>query len=295
MDVSIFPSLSRSDQEHQSIEDRLIDLLSHAASSDDDDEFEDIIDEVLETILSVGPHILSEAAPTPSTDGIDLHSLIFMFPPTHVFRLATVDGNATITRINPVEKYTSSFLDRNEDDCFEEDSHIDDTLPVHSTRRIVVQDLYVQGAGYTAALVQVDSTKWFCKVHIGATRFMESSVGRELASLQTIRSIWPPALSNQIRVPQLMGYVREHNTGRIAGFLGQWVPGEHLRGCDIANLSRERRLKWASQVCEAVGLLHSNALIWGDGKASNVIIDEEDDSWLIDFGGGFTEGWIDAD
>ncbi len=40
--------------------------------------------------------------------------------------------------------------------------------------------------------------------------------------------------------------------------------------------------------------MHSKGLIWGDGKASNIIMDEEDDAWLIDFGGGFTEGWIDA-
>lgn len=29
-----------------------------------------------------------------------------------------------------------------------------------------------------------------------------------------------------------------------------------------------------------------------DGKARNVIVDDEDAAWLIDFGGGFTEGWV---
>lgn len=111
MDVSIFLSLSRPGQVQQSLEDRLIDLLARATSPDtDDDEYEDIVDEVLETILDAGSHIFSEAAPTPSTDGIDLHSLVF--PPTHVFRLETVDDNATIVRIDPEEEYTSSFLDR---------------------------------------------------------------------------------------------------------------------------------------------------------------------------------------
>ena len=29
-------------------------------------------------------------------------------------------------------------------------------------------------------------------------------------------------------------------------------------------------------------------------KASNAIIDTEDDVWLVDFGGGWTEGWADG-
>ncbi|KAK4086465.1 hypothetical protein Purlil1_9311 [Purpureocillium lilacinum] len=152
MDVSIFPSLLRPGQVQQSLEDRLIDLVARATSPDtDDDEYEDIVDEVLKTILNAGSYIFSEAAPTPSTDSIDLHSLVF--PLTYVFRLEIVDDNATIVRIDPEEEYTSSFLDRDEDGSFKEDFYPNTTLPVHSTSKILIQELYVQGAGYTAALV----------------------------------------------------------------------------------------------------------------------------------------------
>jgi Ser/Thr protein kinase RdoA (MazF antagonist) len=41
--------------------------------------------------------------------------------------------------------------------------------------------------------------------------------------------------------------------------------------------------------------LHTQHIIWGDGKAANVIIDEQDDAWLIDFGGGWTDGWVDEE
>ncbi|KAK5992439.1 hypothetical protein PT974_05843 [Cladobotryum mycophilum] len=41
---------------------------------------------------------------------------------------------------------------------------------------------------------------------------------------------------------------------------------------------------------------HASQLIWGDGKPANIIIDERgDDAWLIDFGGGYTNGWVDRD
>ena len=32
-----------------------------------------------------------------------------------------------------------------------------------------------------------------------------------------------------------------------------------------------------------------------DGKASNIVIDKEQNAWLIDFGGGWTEGWVDEE
>ncbi len=35
-------------------------------------------------------------------------------------------------------------------------------------------------------------------------------------------------------------------------------------------------------------------VVWGDGKASNVVVDEKDDAWLTDFG-GYTEGWVDKE
>lgn len=49
---------------------------------------------------------------------------------------------------------------------------------------------------------------------------------------------------------------------------------------------------WARQISETVHQLHDIGLTWGDGKASNVIVDNEDTAWLIDFGGGFSEGWV---
>jgi hypothetical protein len=35
--------------------------------------------------------------------------------------------------------------------------------------------------------------------------------------------------------------------------------------------------------------------VWGDAKADNLLLDENNDAWLIDFGGSFTEGWVDKE
>jgi hypothetical protein len=39
--------------------------------------------------------------------------------------------------------------------------------------------------------------------------------------------------------------------------------------------------------------LHRIEVVWGDGKADNVLIDANKDAWLIDFGGGWTQDWVD--
>lgn len=60
-------------------------------------------------------------------------------------------------------------------------------------------------------------------------------------------------------------------------------------------VGRERRGKWARQIRQTVDQLHEIGVVWGDGKTENVLVDSEtDDAWLIDFGGGFTEGWVDV-
>ena len=55
------------------------------------------------------------------------------------------------------------------------------------------------------------------------------------------------------------------------------------------------RRKWAGQVKRAVERLHEAGVVWGDAKADNVLIDRNDDAWVIDFGGGYTEGWVEKD
>ncbi|KAG7129293.1 hypothetical protein HYQ46_006440 [Verticillium longisporum] len=40
-------------------------------------------------------------------------------------------------------------------------------------------------------------------------------------------------------------------------------------------------------------MLHKICVTWGNGKASNVLIyRDNNDAWVIDFGGGWTHGWV---
>jgi len=98
-----------------------------------------------------------------------------------------------------------------------------------------------------------------------------------------------------IRVPQLLGYIHHRETNRVLGFLRQWVPGCRLSEIDINTVTHETKQKWISQIRESIQGLHKQGLVWGDGKPGNIIIDGQNDAWLIDFGGGFTDGWVDEE
>jgi tRNA A-37 threonylcarbamoyl transferase component Bud32 len=50
--------------------------------------------------------------------------------------------------------------------------------------------------------------------------------------------------------------------------------------------------RWRKQIKEAIDYLHSKGYVWGDAKPSNVLIRENGDIVLIDFGGGATSGWV---
>lgn len=52
------------------------------------------------------------------------------------------------------------------------------------------------------------------------------------------------------------------------------------------------RRKWAAQIEHTVKELHRHGVVWGDAKPDKVVIDTDDNAWVLDFGGGGTEGWM---
>jgi tRNA A-37 threonylcarbamoyl transferase component Bud32 len=55
------------------------------------------------------------------------------------------------------------------------------------------------------------------------------------------------------------------------------------------------KVRWAKQIQHTVAALHQAGITWGDAKPDNILIDVHGDAWITDFGGGRTEGWVDAD
>jgi Ser/Thr protein kinase RdoA (MazF antagonist) len=58
--------------------------------------------------------------------------------------------------------------------------------------------------------------------------------------------------------------------------------------------SSATKQRWATQIESTLAELHKAGVVWGDVKADNVLMDKEDSAWIIDFGGGYTRGWVDG-
>ena len=54
-------------------------------------------------------------------------------------------------------------------------------------------------------------------------------------------------------------------------------------------------VQWLDQLTSAVNELHAAGIVWGDVKPENVLVDGQDNVWIIKFGGGYTPGWFDKE
>ncbi|KIW58558.1 hypothetical protein PV05_03066 [Exophiala xenobiotica] len=53
--------------------------------------------------------------------------------------------------------------------------------------------------------------------------------------------------------------------------------------------------RWYHDVENMIHVLHNKGFIWGDVSPNNMMIDEDENVWIIDFGGGYTEGWVEQE
>ncbi|KAF4417527.1 Serine/threonine-protein kinase PKH1 [Fusarium austroafricanum] len=132
-----------------------------------------------------------------------------------------------------------------------------------------------------------DGTIAFLKlVHRGDKQFLKNE-------LDTYRKIDGAQLDNMVRISCLHGLVR-NNDRVIFGLLLTYIDCECVTlSCAVQPGTQvAQREKWAAQIQEIVGQLHDAGIVWGDAKPDNILIDVNEDAWVIDFGGGYTEGWV---
>ncbi|KAL2686999.1 hypothetical protein Neosp_004548 [[Neocosmospora] mangrovei] len=298
--VSIFPSngLSTKDSNHlqpkdRPLQDHFIDILSQVFTCQDHNEHNMLHEEVLSAILKAGKPIFSQLTPKmPIRERSTLHE--FLFAEILYFRLNCDLDAASVVPVAPEEAFTESHLiNREFAQIFEEELDLSEHIPRYTPEDIVVKHLFMKGFKQVTAAVQVDGRNMFCKAQGEPSQLRHGPEARELRYLGKILKAFPK--QGSIRIPQLLGYVHDKDTKRTLGFLRQWVPGRNLGfEIDLAATATETKQKWVSQIRESVQLLHKHGIVWGDAKPTNVIIDEQDDAWLIDFGGGFTAGWVDS-
>ncbi|KAL6802693.1 hypothetical protein GGI42DRAFT_324975 [Trichoderma sp. SZMC 28013] len=95
-------------------------------------------------------------------------------------------------------------------------------------------------------------------------------------------------------IGHLHGVVRDGNG--LAGMLFTWINNKGVLSKARADQSTVLlKARWATQIKDTLEMLHHRNIIWGDAKAENILIDMDDNAWVIDFGGSYTVGWVDED
>lgn len=104
----------------------------------------------------------------------------------------------------------------------------------------------------------------------------------------------PPSQENEYKSSNSVGSSRRQ--GPIMGFLQTLIPDPTpLTEKFDSDIPQAKREEWARQAEDMKNILHENGIIWGDAKGDNFVVDEADELWIIDFGGSYTEGWVDPE
>jgi hypothetical protein len=100
-----------------------------------------------------------------------------------------------------------------------------------------------------------------------------------------------------LRVPRILGLVQGEDDSSYMGLLLSYIDcdGRTLEGAVRADTPKHLRQRWVDQVNSTLKHLHEAGIVWGDAKAANVLVDGNMDAWIVDFGGGFTEGWVERE
>ncbi|OAL28179.1 hypothetical protein AYO20_09507 [Fonsecaea nubica] len=111
-------------------------------------------------------------------------------------------------------------------------------------------------------------------------------------------------LSHRLRCPQIEAIVldgKDGNRGFINGLILTAIHPNHGTIADRVNRPEGPSLpmalceRWYCDIETMVHLLHDKGFVWGDVSPNNMVIDANENVCIIDFGGGYTEGWVDEE
>ncbi|RSL94799.1 hypothetical protein CDV31_014163 [Fusarium ambrosium] len=285
---------SGGENEEGRFEDQFILDLAEAAdvAMDGMEECEPLIDDIAMTIMEIGEVPFAEIAPpltVPYFPPTDLHSTLY--PKEYDYRIQTIDGKPVIFPISPDQAaYVRKEYVPDPNFIYEPPAGL--SLPRYLSKDIMIEEENLGGI-FSAAKARVGSRILFCKAFAGGIN--HSNLDKEVETHHKIHQACIKA-GVQIQIPQLRGLIVHADSGAVIGFLRDFIePGPYggtLSEIRLRTVPEKLRQKWLLQISETMGFLHSFGLFWGDGKAANVVIDPNNDAWLIDLAGGWTNGWV---
>ncbi|KAI1826325.1 hypothetical protein F4861DRAFT_102260 [Xylaria intraflava] len=253
----------------------------------------DKVDEVKDRLMDLVsatclPFFLEMAPPKPLPEPRTMEEQLY--PPTHKLQVLTEGDKLVFHKISD-SRGPERPVPLSEEQLRE--LALDAEIPVYHPSKVVLikrlQSLVWQ--------VNVDGEIMICKVAMHP--IFGPTLANELGAYQKIGRF-----GDELKLPKLKGVVKSH-TGIIAVLLS-YIPHKYHSLTMILDYVKEgllpkteattaMRTKWAGQIKHAVERLNELGILWLDTKTDNVLIDDEGDAIVLDFGGGNTVGWVDHD
>ncbi|KAK3293093.1 uncharacterized protein B0H64DRAFT_205957 [Chaetomium fimeti] len=281
------------------------DEITDAEEGEGQQDSEEIRDEFHEWLLAALRPVFLEVVPDvpPSFDPEKLaageaHPRLseYLFPEQHYYRLEVENEKPFPIPIRDKEDRFSPALNDIHPDLAQELRHHAKFFDPSSIEVSFRRPEQALSGEPTRVLVDLDDSgpKTVCFFK-NLTRAYYLDLDKQLEDhLRVLKSTLTP----NARVPRLLGVVVVD--GRIAGLLFTYI--KHRNENDgllfenhLLYTPIPLRQRWASQIQDTVAQLHNAGLVWGDARADHVMIDKNNDAWLISLGGGYTEGWVDKD
>jgi hypothetical protein len=209
----------------------------------------------------------------------------FLYPETFDCEFTAVD-----------DKFVPGHIQRQETRDAQEPSELGDDFvhlksklrSIHPTKiKICSDDPDNERPDAQPHMVRVDEeVLYFKSAHMSNTQDMINAIKKYLRIAH---------LGPEIRTSKLYGIVSDDNNPLIGLLLHYLDSEDSLEFAVESDTPETLKHQWATQITETLTRLHEVGIVWGDVKPDNVLIDKDNNAWIIDFEGGCTEGWVDED
>ncbi|KAH6716061.1 hypothetical protein BKA61DRAFT_515521 [Leptodontidium sp. MPI-SDFR-AT-0119] len=250
---------------------------------DEPDPVESMIHWVVTPFFPVFRALAPQLSSTPQMQ--TLHE--FFNPPTFFFTLKVVKG--TLSPVStPENSQPLEFLPPSMEPPL---VLLDAGVPIFNPSSLNVDwDPESEGAQFPTKVFGDKLMPYFFKATVHGN---SAAIEREIEILLRLERV---GLTTKIRVPRLCGFVQVDGRNTIMGLLLSYVERQHtLEGILLDKPEVALRKKWFRDIEHMLKLLYEADIVWGDAKADNILIDVENEAWIIDFGGSYTFGWVDED
>ncbi|KFY20047.1 hypothetical protein V491_04031 [Pseudogymnoascus sp. VKM F-3775] len=132
----------------------------------------------------------------------------------------------------------------------------------------------------------------------GTVKFFKPSLDKAqvIREIDVQSRILNAGLKGKLRVAGVHSIVTSEDATMTIGLLFDLIPpfAEPMDSlqCKVAI---EQHSKWKQQVIDIVTELHAHDIVWGDVHPGNIFVDKDSDAWLMDFGGGWIEEFVDSE